>query len=131
MQAVVRDLNHLYRQHPALHALDNTPEGFAWVDADNYLQSLFIYWRRGRSREPSLLCVLNFIPVEHMALRIGVPGPGWYAELFNSDAAQYGGGGLGNMGGRHAEPIPSHGQDWSITVVVAALGSVIFQAGGH
>jgi 1,4-alpha-glucan branching enzyme len=126
VQAVVRDLNFLYQQHPALYELDNSPEGFEWVDADNYLNSLFIYRRKGRVNADQLLVVLNFTPTPHAALRIGVAGPGFHAEKFNSDALHYGGSGMGNLGGVNAEQLPAHGREWSISVAVPPLAALIF-----
>ena len=129
VQAVVRDLNMLYRNYPACYELDHSAEGFEWVDADNYLHSLFIYRRRGRVASEQLLVVLNFTPTPHVHLRIGVAETGFHTELFNSDARHYGGSGMGNCGGLEAEPVPAHGKPWSLSVAVPPLAVVIFTPG--
>ena len=126
VQAVIRDLNLLYQRHPALYELDNSGEGFEWIDADDYLHSLFIFVRKGRVASDHLLVVVNFTPTPHTHFRIGVPGAGWYAERFNSDAEAYDGSGMGNLGGVHAEPIVAHGRSWSIAVTVPPLATLIF-----
>jgi 1,4-alpha-glucan branching enzyme len=126
VQKVVHDLNRLYQRYPALSALDSSGEGFEWIDADDYLHSVFLYRRKGREQAEQLLIALNFTPTPHQGFRIGVPGPGWYAERFNSDALLYGGSGMGNFGGVHAEPVPSHNRPWSILVTLPPLAALIF-----
>jgi 1,4-alpha-glucan branching enzyme len=71
--------------------------------------------------------VVNFTPVPRSNYRIGVPAAGWYRELLNSDAACYGGGNLGNKGGSLSEPIPAHGYDQSINLLVPPLGFVLLK----
>ncbi len=126
VQLTVRDLNALYQQQPALFELDNSGDGFEWIDADDYLHSVFLYRRKGRVASDHLLVALNFTPAPHQGFRIGVPGPGWYAECFNSDALQYGGSGMGNLGGVHAEQKSAHGLHWSIAVTLPPLAALIF-----
>ncbi|MDR2213937.1 MAG: 1,4-alpha-glucan branching protein GlgB [Pseudomonadales bacterium] len=125
MQRLVRDLNHLYRQ-PALHELDASGEGFEWVEANDQAHSIFIYRRKGRVPGDEALVILNFTPTPHHALRVGVPRGGWYQERLNTDAREYGGGGEGNLGGMQAEPIPAHGQPWSILVRLPGLSGLVF-----
>jgi 1,4-alpha-glucan branching enzyme len=119
-------LNHLYQRLPALSELDNSSEGFEWIDADDYLHSLLIFVRKGRVPSDHVVVVVNFTPTPHMNFRIGVPGPGWYAEKFNSDAELYDGSGMGNFGGLHAEQQLAHGRPWSIVVTVPPLATLIF-----
>jgi 1,4-alpha-glucan branching enzyme len=126
VQSLIRDLNHFYRHSPALFELDNSTEGFEWVDADNYAQSIFVFLRKGRISAEQLLVVVNMTPTEHRSFRIGVPGPGYYAERINTDALVYGGGGAGNLGGVIAEEIPAHGKPWSIHIMLPALAALIF-----
>jgi 1,4-alpha-glucan branching enzyme len=126
VQLVVRDLNALYQRHPALYELDNSAEGFEWIDADDYMHSVFTFLRKGRVPSDQLLIVVNFTPSPHIGFRVGVPGPGWYAEKFNSDAELYGGSGMGNLGGVHAEHVAVHGRRWSIGVTVPPLAALIF-----
>jgi 1,4-alpha-glucan branching enzyme len=126
VQSVVRDLNRLYRELPALHALDTDPDGFQWIDASDADNSVLSYLRRGRDPNEMAVTVCNFTPVARHDHRIGVPRPGRYVERFNSDAADYGGSGLGNAGEVHAEPYPSHGHPWSLRLVLPPLATVIF-----
>jgi 1,4-alpha-glucan branching enzyme len=126
VQQVVRDLNALYQRHPALYELDNSGEGFEWIDADDYQHSVFLFRRKGRVHSDQLLIAVNFTPTPHQQFRIGVGGSGWYAERFNSDALLYGGSGMGNLGGVHAEAVPSHNRPWSIAVTLPPLAALIF-----
>jgi 1,4-alpha-glucan branching enzyme len=126
VQRLVRDLNHLYRQQPALYELDVSGEGFEWVEPNDYEHSLFIFRRKGRMPGDEVLVILNFTPTPHLNLRVGVPFEGWYYERCNTDAHDYGGGGEGNLGGRHAEPIPAHGLPWSLQVRLPGLAGLVF-----
>jgi 1,4-alpha-glucan branching enzyme len=126
----VRDLNRLYRTHPALHELDVDPSGFAWIDphdADNSVVSLM---RRDRPGEAIVVVVCNFTPVPRYEYRVGVPRSGWWREALNSDGWEYGGSGLGNMGGTAAEPVPVHGHPFSLRLTLPPLASVFFTQGG-
>jgi 1,4-alpha-glucan branching enzyme len=127
VQNLVRDLNRLYTQIPALHQRDTSESGFTWVDANDHQHSVFSFWRHGNDSAGSVLCLFNFTPIAHRQFRIGVPESGWYKELLNTDALHYGGGGQGNLGGVHAEPIPSHGQPWSLQVALPSLGTLFFK----
>ena len=129
VQRLVRDLNHLYRQHPAMYELDASGEGFEWVQANDYENSIFIFRRKGRMPGDEVLVVLNFTPTPHHALLVGVPYEGWYHERLNTDAHDYGGNGQGNLGGCHAEPVPAHGQPWSLQVRVPGLSGLVFTRG--
>src|SRR5437870_73977 len=110
VHSLVRDLNWLYRETPALHRLDCDPEGFAWIDAANGAESVLSYVRRGRDPHELAVIVCNFTPVPRHDYRIGVPRPGRYRERINTDAEIYGGSGIGNAGEVHADPHPMHGQ---------------------
>ncbi len=100
LQRCVADLNHLYRAEPALHQVDFDWSGFQWIDFSDADQGVIAFLRRTRDHAQTVVCVCNFTPVPRTGYRIGVPTPGWYRELFNSDAAIYGGGNVGNGGGR-------------------------------
>src|SRR6266478_6425279 len=125
VRRLVRDLNFLYRDTPALHQLDCDPDGFQWVDVANATESIVSYLRR--SRNPNDLCVVvcNFTPVPRENYRIGVPRPGRYRERLNTDATEYGGSGVGNAGEVHAEPHPMHGHHHSISLRLPPLGALI------
>jgi 1,4-alpha-glucan branching enzyme len=125
----MEDLNRLYRTEPALHELDLDPAGFAWVDANDTENSVFAFARRGRSSDQEILAIFNCTPVPRQNYRIGVR-PGFWHEVLNSDAREYGGSGQGNLGGQEAIPIPSHGQLYSVTLTLPPLGAVYFRGPG-
>jgi 1,4-alpha-glucan branching enzyme len=84
--------------------------------------------RKGRSRDDVIAVVCNFTPVTHFNYRIGVPQPGFWRELLNSDAREYGGSGQGNLGGVEAAPIPFHGRSYSLTITLPPLAAVFFKS---
>jgi len=124
IQTCVRDLNRLYRETPALHARDCESEGFQWIVVDDAAQSVFAWLRWGNESDPPVAVVCNFTPVPREGYRIGLPFPGKWAEILNTDAALYGGSGLGNLGAVEATPIPSHGLPASAALLVPPLGTV-------
>ncbi|MBI1173659.1 MAG: 1,4-alpha-glucan branching protein GlgB [Sideroxydans sp.] len=119
-----RDLNHLYRDTAALHDLDFTHEGFSWIDCHDADQSVLSYLRWARDRS-FVVVALNFTPVPRTAYRIGVPAPGSYRELLNSDSALYGGSNLGNGAGLMAEDIPWMGHPHSLQLTLPPLAGII------
>jgi 1,4-alpha-glucan branching enzyme len=127
LQRLVRDLNHCYRREPALHELDADPAGFAWIDCADWEQSVVSFVRRARDASDFVLVVCNFTPVPRHAYRIGVPRQGYYRELVNSDASEFGGGNLGNAGGVWAEPRPSQGQPHSLALTLPPLAVLILK----
>ena len=122
---LIRDLNRSYRTQPALHARDCEAEGFRWIVANDRDQSVFA-WLRLTPNAPPVAIIVNFTPVPRPSYRIGLPEPGHWREILNTDSADYGGGGLGNLGGVWAEPIPSHGFPASVAVMVPPLAAVYF-----
>jgi 1,4-alpha-glucan branching enzyme len=125
VQALLRDLNRLYRDTPALHARDCEPEGFRWIIADDRDNSVFA-WLRFAPDAPPIAVVSNFTPVPRHGYRIGLPHPGYWREMLNTDAVAYGGSGLGNQGEIRAERQPSHGFPASSDILVPPLGTVYF-----
>lgn len=123
LQAVVRDLNRRYCEQPALHAEDHRPEGFEWRLVDARAESLFAFCRYAADAPP-VLVVSNFTPVPRHGLRLGVPRAGRWRELFNSDAAEYGGAGGGNLGGVLAEPGDYHGRPASLSLFLPSLATI-------
>ena len=121
------DLNHLARREPALYELDCSPEGFEWIDCNDAENSVLVYLRKSRRPGEELLVVCNFTPVPRQNYRVGVPAPGFWQELLNSDARDYGGSGWGNLGGVEAVPVPWHGRTWSLTLTLPPLAIVIFK----
>ena len=128
LQSLVRDLNRLHRDYPALHAADHEPGGFAWLEADAATTSQFAFRRLApQVREAGeVVVVLNATPVVRDGWRVGVPQGGTWREIFNSDATVYGGGNLGNAGAVEAEPIPWQGQPFSLRLLVPPLAAVFF-----
>jgi 1,4-alpha-glucan branching enzyme len=124
LQNLVRDLNRLYRGEPALRELDLSHEGFQWIDFHDRDQNVVCFLRRAREREDAVVCVFNFSPVPRHDYRVGVPRFGHYAEILNTDAAVYGGGNVGNFGGRAAEAVPAHNFQESLSLSLPPLGAV-------
>jgi 1,4-alpha-glucan branching enzyme len=124
LRSFVRDLNGHYQSQPALHEADYDPAGFAWIDCNDNENSIFSMVRYARDGRDAVVTVFNFTPVPRSEYRIGVPAPGYYAEILNTDASIYGGSNVGNGGGTHSEPTPSHGFDQSVRLKVPPLGSL-------
>jgi 1,4-alpha-glucan branching enzyme len=121
----VSDLNRAYRGLPALHERDADPAGFAWVDASDHEASVLSFLRRSAGSDA--LVVLNLTPVVRENYRLGVPRRGFWREVLNSDAAEYGGSGVGNMGGVEATPVPMHGHLRSINLTLPPLGLLVLE----
>ncbi len=123
---LVRDLNRCHRDLAAFHELDFSPEGFQWIDFSDRDSSVvsFVRWAKGRSKP--VVCVFNMTPVPRLGYRVGVPWDGWYREIFNSDADDYGGSGSGNQGGRPGESVPWHHQPHSLHLDLPPLSAVFF-----
>jgi 1,4-alpha-glucan branching enzyme len=125
----VEDLNRLYRTESALHELDFEPAGFEWIDCNDIEHSVVSLIRKGRSRDDVIVVLCNFTPMTHFSYRIGVPRPGFWAELLNSDAGEYGGSGQGSLGGVEAVPVPLHGRSCSLTITLPPLAIVFLKPG--
>jgi 1,4-alpha-glucan branching enzyme len=128
VQALIRDLNNVYRETPALHRKDCEADGFRWVVIDDRDQSVFAYLRFGAAGDPPVLAVCNFTPVPRSGYRVGVPRPGVWIEVLNTDAAAYGGANMGNGGGLTASGIESHGLPASLELVLPPLATLILRA---
>ena len=127
LQLLVRDLNHLYRDIPALHARDCEGEGFRWIVADDAQQSVYAWHRTTGADDSGIVAVSNFTPMVRENYRIGFPKAGVWREIMNSDAAHYGGGNVGNAGSVIATQISSHGFDASAEITIPPLATVYFQ----
>ena len=121
---LVGDLNRLYRGEPALHELDTEPGGFQWCDANDADASVYTFVRKPKTGQSRILCALNFTPVPRQGYRVGVPAPGYWKEILNTDAAVYWGGNIGNSGGVQAEAVPCHGQPYSLVLTLPPLAGV-------
>jgi 1,4-alpha-glucan branching enzyme len=120
----VKDLNGIYRHEPALYEVDFEAAGFQWMDCSDWEQSVVTFCRFARNPERLLLCACNFTPVARRGYRVGVPRPGYYREVVNTDAALYGGGDVGNAGGVSSEPVPWHGQPHSVVLTLPPLAAL-------
>ncbi|MDE2239619.1 MAG: 1,4-alpha-glucan branching protein GlgB [Rhodospirillales bacterium] len=125
-QSLLRSLNEVLRGTPALYARDFSPDGFSWVVGDDAGQSVFVFLRHGAEGDKRVLVVCNFTPVPRHGYRIGVPSGEW-KEILNTDAAIFGGSGVGNMGGATAEPQPAHGHQQSLCLTLPPLGVLYLQ----
>jgi 1,4-alpha-glucan branching enzyme len=123
----VADLNRMYREEPAAHALDFSHDGFRWIDMHDSANSVLSYMRIGPDPEDTLIVVCNFTPIVRHDYRLGVPAMGYWQEILNSDATVYGGSGVGNLGGVEAASLPSHGQLRSITLTLPPLATLILK----
>jgi 1,4-alpha-glucan branching enzyme len=123
----LEDLNRLYKEEPALHEHDCNPEGFEWIDGSDAENCVLVFLRKGTDPRRAVIAAFNFTPVIRTNYRFGVPGRGYWKEILNSDASEYGGSGQGNSGGVDAVPIPMHGRTHSLTVTLPPLGVVFFQ----
>jgi 1,4-alpha-glucan branching enzyme len=124
VQRWVGDLNRLYRESAALHELDFSTTGFQWLDCDDADVSVIAFLRRGASGSVALVAC-NFTPVPRENYRIGVPRGGRWHERLNSDAADYGGSGQGNLGALDSESVAAHGQSQSLQLRLPPLAIVI------
>jgi len=124
IQRMVGDLNRLYRDNPALHDGDFSPDGFEWIDCHDSDNSVLAFLRRARNGQ-QLIVVLNLTPVPHHKYCIGAPSAGRWTECFNSDSTFYGGSNLGNAGILHARTAPH--QQWAarIEMTLPPLSAVI------
>ncbi len=123
LQQWVSDLNRLLRAEGALHERDVSPSGFEWIDCNDADASVISFLRRGDAGDP-VVVVANFTPVLRVGYRVGVPAEGFWAELLNSDAAVYGGSGVGTLGGVQADATPFHSQPHSIALTLPPLAVV-------
>ncbi|RMF42756.1 MAG: 1,4-alpha-glucan branching protein GlgB [Planctomycetota bacterium] len=127
VQKVVADLNALIGREPALHEVDFEGEGFEWVDCLNREDSVLVYLRKARDPEDFVVVACNFTPVVRHGYRIGVPRPGKYREIFNSDLSLYGGSNVGNFAGCEATLAPHHGRPASMPVDLPPLATIVLK----
>ncbi|MET0642922.1 MAG: 1,4-alpha-glucan branching protein GlgB [Candidatus Binatia bacterium] len=130
LQRWVEDLNRLYRSEPALHEMDCDPAGFEWIDCDDADSSTVTLIRKGKSSSTIILVVCNFTPVPRYSYRLGSPRSGFWQEILNSDAGEYGGSNMGNLGGVETVPVPLHGRPYSLTITLPPLSVSFFKHQG-
>ncbi len=126
IQRLIRDLNHLYREIPALHQQDCRHSGFRWLDHDNAAESVLAFERFSENGD-SVVVVCNFTPTPRHGMRFGVSKEGFWQERMNTNAQEYGGSGTGNAGGVASFAIPWQGHAHSIEISVPPLATVILQ----
>jgi 1,4-alpha-glucan branching enzyme len=127
MRAYVQALNALHHAEPALHEVDFDPSGFRWIDCNDNENSIVSLVRYARDPHDFVVMICSFTPVPRADYRIGVPEPGFYSELLNSDSAVFGGGNVGNGGGIASAPIAAHGFDQSLSLTVPPLGCLVLK----
>jgi len=127
IQQLIRDLNHLYSSEPALHEVDFDWHGFEWIDANDADNSVLSFLRRGKNPEELILVVLNATPVVRAGYRLGVPQPGYYREILNTDASIYGGSNAGNAGGQDASDQPAQGRPHSLVLTLPPLAAIFLK----
>ncbi len=128
IQGLVADLNRLYAAEPALHEVDFEWHGFEWLDANDADNSVLSFLRRGKNPGDFLVVVVNATPVVREGYLIGVPQPGFYAEILNTDAAIYGGSNVGNLGGLAANPDPHMNQPFSLSLTLPPLAAIFLKS---
>jgi 1,4-alpha-glucan branching enzyme len=127
LREFVRALNHLYQQEAALNELDTAPEGFSWIDCHDVEHSVVSFLRRGHNEQDTLIFLCNFTPVPRYGYRTGVPFPGEYYEVLNSDDARFGGSGLVNAQPMPSGPVPWHAYAQSILLTLSPLSTIILK----
>ncbi|HWA50913.1 MAG TPA: 1,4-alpha-glucan branching protein GlgB [Dongiaceae bacterium] len=124
---LVRDLNNLYRAQPALHQRDCDGRGFEWLEANDAENSVLAWVRYGEDGTAPILVISNFTPVPRQNYRLGLPSAGQWSEVLNTDAAVYGGSGMGNLGAVTAEQVASHGKSHSARFTLPPLSTLYFR----
>lgn len=130
MLKLMGDLNALYRNEPALWEHDFDNSGFAWIDHTDAASNVISFIRYGNNRNTFLVFVCNFAPIAREGYRVGVPQGGYYHEILNTDAGQYGGAGYGNFGGQHASAMGWQNMPCSLELTLPPLSTLIFKYQG-
>jgi 1,4-alpha-glucan branching enzyme len=128
LQKWVRELNRFYKNEPAMYEGDCDPAGFEWIDCSDADSSVVSLIRKGRTTRTIVLAICNFTPVPRYSYRVGAPLGGYWREVLNSDAGEYGGGNMGNFGGVEAAPIALHGRSHSLTVTLPPLSALFLKS---
>jgi 1,4-alpha-glucan branching enzyme len=124
VQRLVRELNRVYASEPALHQRDAVYTGFRWVVGDDRHNSVFAFLRLGNEGATPVLVVSNMTPVPRSGYGVGVPRPGRWKELLNTDSAFYGGSDMGNGGAVETVPVQRHGEAQSLELTLPPLATV-------
>ncbi|HEY1597742.1 MAG TPA: 1,4-alpha-glucan branching protein GlgB [Thermoleophilaceae bacterium] len=124
VQSLVRDLNRVYREEPALWDADSDQSAFWWLEPNDADNNVIAFARASRDRERVFVCAANLSPVPQTGYRLGLPRSRRWRELLNTDSTYYGGSDVGNLGGIQPEPIPWHDQPFSAEITLPPLGAV-------
>jgi 1,4-alpha-glucan branching enzyme len=127
LRRYVQTLNAIYQAEAALHQIDFGPEGFRWIDCNDNENSVVSMVRFAHDHDDFIVAIFNWTPVPRADYRIGVPAPGWYGEILNSDSELYGGSNAGNSGGLLSEPVAAHGFEQSLRLTVPPLGCLLLK----
>jgi 1,4-alpha-glucan branching enzyme len=130
VQILLKDLNILYKTEAALFEKNFSHEGFEWVDFNDSQNSVLCWIRKGNAQDDKLIFVANFTPEVRSNYRIGVPGMGYYTEIFNSDNPAYGGSGKANAPDLETAPIYKHGRTHSLSLTLPPLGVIVLKQSG-
>ena len=126
MRAYLHDLNELYRNHPALYAMDGNSDGFEWIQFTSYDENVVAFLRKTEKQEETILAVCNFSPVSYDSYRVGVPFAGKYKEIFNSDSEKFGGQGVVNARAKAAVHMECDNREFSLKLKLPAYGVAVF-----
>lgn len=126
MRAYLHDLNELYRNHPALYAMDGNSDGFEWIQFTSYDENVVAFLRKTEKPEETILAVCNFSPVSYDSYRVGVPFAGKYKEIFNSDSEKFGGQGVVNARAKAAIHMECDNREFSLKLKLPAYGVAVF-----
>jgi 1,4-alpha-glucan branching enzyme len=130
LMRLVAQLNELYRKEVALHQSDFSRDGFEWIVSDDRLSSVIVFLRKAINGSP-LLVACNLTPVPRQDYHVGVPCPGWWREVLNTDSQSFGGSGWGNFGGVESHPQPYHGRPCMVSLTLPPLSTIILRCDGH
>ncbi len=126
LQLMMRDMNHLYREIPALYEVDFEPYGFEWIDCSDAVHSTISYTRRDK-HGGFVVVAVNLTPVPRENYRLGVPEAGYYKEIMNTDSSVYGGANIGNVGGVDSEDHAWMNRPYSVRLTLPPLSCVILR----
>jgi len=127
LKQFVRDLNQLYCTETALYSQDFAYGGFEWIDCSDNRHSVISFIRKAKDSKEFVLIVCNFTPQPHSHYRVGVPEPGFYNELLNSDVREYGGSHMGNLGGKWTDEWSYHNRPYSLDLCLPPLATLVLK----
>ncbi len=131
IRLLVRDLNSIYRNNPALWERDDSHEGFDWVNCNDADASVFSFIRRGHNKKDTIVVVCHFTPIVRTVYRVGLPYAGRWTEIMNTNAKEYGGNGTGNCGGVDAELTSWDNQPCSVELTLPGMSTMMFKWSGE